>query len=284
MAGRKYERLAIEDFGRHLLDTNDLDPVYVALHRMDVDEAQLKRWLLAYWCLYHVGAACYLSEHRDQEFWSELYRAADNTEPTPLGTRWPRGHERRHFRGDAARKAVKSLSSQYKAPEEMVDYCASSPGCSFPEIAKRVKQHRLFGPWISFKVGDMLERLGLCHVDFDQAAIFMFKDPTKAALKLWKQRAGVPEDAVVKEHSKAIQQVVAHLESVFNSYSAPPRYERTVNLQEVETVLCKWKSHMNGHYPLYNDIDDIRGGLIDWYDHSATSYQFLNAMPKGSPA
>ena len=48
---RDYPRLSIEEFGRHLLDTGDLDPVYLALHRMRAapvfdNVSQLKRWLI----------------------------------------------------------------------------------------------------------------------------------------------------------------------------------------------------------------------------------------------
>ena len=58
-------------------------------------------------------------------------------------------------------------------------------------------------------------------------------------------------------------------------------YERPVGLQEVETILCKWKSHMNGHYPLNNDIMEIRHGLKDWLPVSALARAFYDAMPEG---
>ena len=63
---RNYPRLDIETFGRHLITTGDLDPIYTALVRAeqggDFSVPQLCRWLLGYWCYYHAGVASFLSE------------------------------------------------------------------------------------------------------------------------------------------------------------------------------------------------------------------------------
>ena len=53
-----------------------------------------------------------------------------------------------------------------------------------------------------------------------------------------------------------------------------------MNIQEVETVLCKWKSHMNGHYPLWNDIHDVNTGLEPWAGRCSAARAFLAHMPK----
>ena len=53
-----------------------------------------------------------------------------------------------------------------------------------------------------------------------------------------------------------------------------------MNIQEVETVLCKWKSHMNGHYPLWNDIHDVNTGLEPWAGCCSAARAFLAHMPK----
>lgn len=289
MAGRKYERVDIETFGKHLLDSGDLDPIYIALHKArecrDMLDPQLKRWLVAYWCLYHAGAASYLSEFEGNAFWLELGKAARNDEPAPTGERWPRGHERRHWRGEAARKACRTMAGMYPdAPEDIVHTIIRSPDMGplpFSTIAERAQKLPLFGPWISFKVADMTDRVLGCKVEFDNNAVFMFKDPTEAALKLWRVKAGLNENAMPRFKDKAIQDVVDYLTHHFRLYNAPPLGDRPVGLQEVETILCKWKSHMNGHYPFYNDIIEIREGLQLWKTSSDTARHFLAAMPKG---
>jgi hypothetical protein len=86
-----------------------------------------------------------------------------------------------------------------------------------------------------------------------------------------------------KDKDKAIQQVVDYLIEYFAKNTAPPLHDRPVGLQEVETILCKWKSHQNGHYPLNNDIDEIRAGVKSWIPISDTAQQFRRDMPDGKP-
>lgn len=298
---RAYPRLSIETFGAHLLDSGDLDPVYIALHKMELPEPQLRRWLVAYWCLYHVGAACHLSEIEGRDFWMALRAAAINdvaVAPAPVeGGRWPRGSERRHWRGEQAKKAVGTLAGRYlNEPERLVTDIATwslheaelaswkaddlRDGLPFAVVAARAQALPSFGPWISFKVADMLDRLDIVSVSFDNAAVFMFDDPRKAALMQFRLRVGAPADARVKDEEAAIEKIVSYLVDHFRSYTAPPLYDRAIGLQEVETILCKWKSHMNGHYPLNNDIGEIRDGLAEWARSSPTALAFLAAMPE----
>lgn len=285
MAGRNYKRLDIYEFGAHLLETGDLDPVYIALDKMEWQDAdQQARWLIAYWCFYHCGAASYISEASGKDFWQRMSIAAKNEAAAPDGGRWPRGSERRHFRGEAAVKAVTKLWGRFMDnPHELVEGIASGEGpLPYATVAGRAAELPLFGPWISFKVADMLDRLGIAPVDFDQAAVFMFKDPVKSALMLWREHQKLPETAKPKDEAAVINMVVDHLNDHFKGFTAPPRHERPVGLQEIETILCKWKSHRNGHYPLFNDIDEIRHGLSGWSECSETARGMLHAMPKGS--
>lgn len=283
MAGRKYERLAIEDFGRHLIITGDLDPVYIAVNAID-DTAQRWRWLVAYWCWYHCGVASWASEHEGMDFWKAMLTVAKNETEAPVGGRWPRGHERRHARADAALKMVQHLRERYgEHPEAMVDELRNRAegGIMFKEMAAHVRTHVLFGPWIAFKVCDMLERVCGSPVNFDEAAVFMFKDPMKAAEKLYRGKIGILDEKIKIKMDRVVHPIVEHLKAEFADLKAPPARDRAIDLQEVETVLCKWKSHMNGHYPLFNDIDEIRAGLVGW---GQTAEIFLAAMPEGSDA
>jgi len=284
-----YEVLPVEDFGRQLLASGDLDPVYVALHRMreseHLDAEQLQRWLVAYWCCYHVGASCWLSQHAGRGFWQALLLAARNQEAAPTGGRWPRAAERRHWRGEAAERCVHDLATQYpNGPQHLVSYIISTSVWPMPfaELRQRVKRHHLFGDWIAFKVGDMLDRVLETPVDFSRASVFMYRDPAEAALMVWRAKMQLPDSARPKNRQAALDGVVDYLLDVFKDYKAPPRMDRPVGLQEVETILCCWKSHVRGHYPLFNDIDEIREGLEPWLPHSLTARQFLAAMPEGS--
>lgn len=280
----QYEKLGVEEFGAQLLQTNDLDPVYVALHEMMRDgfeESQTKRWLVAYWCLYHCGAASWLSQCSSARFWTFLHDAAENTVEAPGGGRWPRGHERRHWRGQAAVRSARELAARYRHPEEFAEYVASPPDAG--SVVRRVKEHYLFGPWIAFKVADMADRVLGSPVDFTEGDVFVFKDPVQGALMVWRDHLGMPDNAQPKDKDTQrgiVTRVVAHLTSAFDTYRAPPLYDRPVGLQEVETVLCKWKSHMRGSYPLWNDIDEITSGLQRWSPYSPAAQKMLEHMPR----
>lgn len=303
MASRNYNRLPIETFGRILITSGDLDPIYTALTRAqsvgDFSPEQVKRWMVAYWCFYSAGVASFISQHEGLEFWRWMRIAAINEEPTPVGGRWARGHERRHYRAAIAINSVKELTERYNIrPERMVELIAvrsTDPGqpfqgalgvpasLPFSVVSARAQTHSGFGPWIGFKVADMVDRVLGIPVDFDNAAVFMFKDPEKAAMMLWEQREGHKYPPNVRPKREAILNAVAsHLIKTFSDLQAPPRLDRPINIQEVETVLCKWKSHMNGHYPLDNDIREINEGLRPWLGYSPAASAFFAHMPRES--
>lgn len=277
---RNYPRLKIEDFGSQLLTTGDLDPVYIALCSVDWSRGKIARWLVAYWCFYHCGAASFISEHKGGRFWDWMQLAAENTTPTPLlgdgSTRWPRAKERRHFRGMQAINAVRELRENYPTPEYMVKNILTQ-GNNFSDVSKFVRTHRGFGPWIAFKVCDMMERIFSQQIDFSEAEVFMFKDPTEAALMQFRIWNNLVEDTPITNKQETIHIVVEYLKTIFSNRTAPPHNDRPVGLQEIETILCKWKSHHRGHYPLYNDIDEITSGLEGW---GGSSYEFIRAMPR----
>lgn len=282
MGKRNYERLPIEQFGRQLITSGDVDPIYIMLTESKLSQEQIKRWCVAYWCYYNAGLASYLSEFKGSDFWDKMMEAAENVTETPIGGRWPRGKERRHFRGYTSVEAVKQLSLKYPHPEMFVDYLTPGHFESFLNVSKRVKEHYAFGTWISFKVCDMLERVLGAQVGFDEGAIFMFADPEKAAMMLFEQQnPGIFSNPKVKpKREKILKAVTEYLQEQFKDLPAPPRFDRQINIQEVETVLCKWKSHMNGHYPLNNDIHEIAEGLEPWLTSCPTAVVMLQALPK----
>ena len=281
---RNYERLSIRVFGDHLLRTGDLDPVYIALTNVDWHWKTLYQWLIAYWCFYSCGFASWVAGKDGREFWGHMIIAAENKSPTPFDGRWPRGRERRHFRGQQGISAVRELAGLYgDRPYDMVRNIMNGAP-DYQEVTKRVRSHRGFGPWIAFKVADMTDRVLKQHVDFTEAAIFMFKDPVKAAFMYWNQQHGRALELITPvEVDRVIHQVVKELIAYFaetRGHMAPPMGDRLVGLQEIETILCKWKSHLHGHYPLFNDIVEISEGLEPWIPHSNLAHQFGEKLPK----
>jgi len=280
---QNYPRLSVEDFGQHLLETGDLDPIYIGLGLTCSDWDHMSRWMVAYWCLYHAGASSYISDHTGEDFWHMLGVAAANELPAPDGGRWPRGHERRHWRGAKALESYKELSTRYSRPEDFVEHLAEAAP-SYGEVTKRVQAHKQFGPWIAFKIADMLDTCGDVRIDFSSDDVMMFKDPEKAAITLWNFQQGLPVDTVPTDKKAAVKSSVDYLLATFADFDAPPRFARKVGIQEVETILCKWKSHYNGHYPLLNDTVEIAKGLASWAPYSPTAQKMALTFNAAGPA
>jgi hypothetical protein len=253
----------IKAFGTALVQTKDLDPVYVAIVGAKLPGPQLCRCLLAYWCFYHLGSAAWLSEQEGEDYWRWMRVAATNMLPPPgPEERWPRMPERRHFRGVRAEESVGFLSR--KTPVERVWGLTAFK--TEKEIMDKVQEWPLFGPWIAFKAADMIERCGRVPIKFSGDIGLVYDEP-RSALDMLVDLGGVgtPEDwyAALLQH--------------FSNAPAPPLYDRDCGPQEVETILCKWKSHMRGHYPVGKDTKETRHALEGWGD---TAHRMLLACPE----
>lgn len=246
-------------WGRQLIETNDHDPLYVGLANWDVRGSRVRRFMLAYWCCYSVGASWYISQQSGGRFWDLLRVAAVNEEPAPVGGRWPRAHERRHWRGQKCVDSVDWLREAFRHPEEAV---LSLEGArTLKEVEQRMNWPQ-FGPWIAFKAADMLERVLGAAVAFPEEVITLYKDPKEGA----EMMAALPRDLREGEHNPTPQECVNLLLEEYQDILAPGHRDsgRACNIQEVETVLCKWKSARRGHYWIGLDTRDHRTQLEQW--------------------
>lgn len=269
-------KMKITDFGERLIQTGDLDPVYFVRHA-GLPEPQMCRWLLAYWCFYHVGVASALSEREGKNYWRFiLVAAANHTEPKQHGfhvaepapksgpRRWPRGSERRHFRGQKCIDAVTWLQGGGE-PESYARHLAALP--DEREIMGAVRTWPMFGPWIAFKAADMMERVYGAPIQFSPDIGLIYEEPA-AALRMLVDEAGP---------GWTVHTIYDALLGHFAQFGAPPSSDRHCGPQEVETILCKWKSHVRGHYPLGKDIREVRHALQGWGE---TADRVLKVMPE----
>jgi hypothetical protein len=274
------DKLDVVEFGRQLVTTGDLDPVYVALYGANLEPDRLRKWLLAYWCFYSCGTASWIVDQ--QSFWDAMRTAAASSD-------YPRGTERRHFRGSLA---VTSVDALYEAADyaaigsdlEIIEamfywlcYPMDAERATQPiplaKLMERVMRWRGFGEWIAFKVADMLERLGLAAIDFSDSDAFLFDSPREGAALVVERYGPKGFPLVTTPEAWAL----AYLGRNLGSLPAPPRAERLLNGQEYETILCKWKAHLSGHYAVGHDIAEIRESLLR-FAHFRTSQRLLAAI------
>lgn len=266
--------MSIIQFGKDLLRTGDLDPVYTAIYTANLPIALRQRLALAYWCFYHLGVAAHIAERgvTPRKFWELTTTAAVNE-----GLKWPRGSERRHFRGAQSLASVAELRDRYRSPEDAV--VAMTSGGTFDAVSRAARTHRGFGPWIAFKIADMAERVLDVDVDFSACELGIYKDPRQGAAVAYLEALGagslIHPDGFVGHHDEPWNYPIADRDlrttcdyyvKQFKTYKAPPAKDRRVNIQEVETIFCKYKSHLKGHYPLGKDTHEVAHGLDGWGD------------------
>ena len=258
-------------WGRMLIETQDHDPLYTALWRAEragtFDRDWLRRFLMSYWSCYSVGASWWISQHEGLNFWRWLHTAAQNEiGPDKVGAcdmeRWPRARERRHWRGQKCVDSVNSLCKRFPRPEDAVLSLENLPGrINLRAVELEVTTWPQFGPWIAFKAADMLERVVGVPVEFPNTVTSMYRDPKKGA------EMAVPFIGNVQ--SQGVTEVLLH---AYQDMDAPPGGDRKVNVQEVETVLCKWKSARNGHYHIGADTASHLRELELWGAHDLASH------------
>lgn len=284
-------QLSIIEFGDALIRTQDLDPVYVALTACNLDELTLSKLSLAYWCFYNLGTAAKLAELKGNKYWEYMIRAAVNAGQNSDGSKpWPRGAERRHFRGSQAERAMSELVSKYggkdarHAVKQFIQPDAKTPP-TYKSVSKATRAHRGFGEWIAFKVADMSERVLGYSTDFSDCHLGIYKDPRQGAAVGYVQRHGFspegnPWDYVITDDELA--STVDHYVGVWQKKKAraPGGTSRLINVQEVETIFCKYKSHLKGRYSVGKDTREILHGLTGWGD---LAQQLQKGLPKCAP-
>ena len=264
---KKHSIEEVISFGEQLIKTGDLDPVYIGLFNAVLPKDQLARLLISYLCFYHLGASAQLSEWGGADFWDLMENAASNEIPPNMngdlpGERWPRGAERRHFRGLKCIDAVVWLRGKArKRPEELIyGLIDSSSKLTLSGVMAYIQEWPLFGDWVSFKAADIIERVMGVPIEFPSDLTLFYVEP-RAALDMLDIPA---EEANVK--------LLKH----FAAFKAPPRFDRPCGIAELETCACKTRSFWHQKYWLGKDIHEVRKGLIGW---GGTADRIRRGMP-----
>lgn len=250
-------------FGRQLLLTQDLDPVYTMVYRSNIPQEAKARFCLAYWCFYNVGIAGEVAAAPSIENYFERLRVGLKNDK--------RGTERRFFWGKQAENCIDWLQERGD-PAETVSWIFSTR--DLPLINKRINQIPAFGPWIAWKIADMGERVLGYAVDFSDAVDYLFKDPVQGAAQIfwgdWRQPISDEE----------LRETIAALDRAFQGMLAPPLHDRPINLQEIETVFCKYKAFRKKVYWVGKDIRDVTNKLEGYRGYAPL---FRMSIPREVP-
>lgn len=243
---RNETKMTAVEFGKALINSGDLDPIYFIFNAdvsgVELSEVEQSQFLLAYWFFYHAGVASFLSGGTESWFYERCERTFDQL---------PRGTERRHFRGTKALDAILLIQQMFPKPQQVVEYVYQP---TFQETKARVLKLPMFGDWIAFKVADMIERCLRREIDFSDCELGFYETPAAAA----------PLIAPQIDCDPTVEAVAEKLNAILGENLAPPFFDRRVNLQEIETIMCKYKSYLKGSYFVGKDFAEILHHFDGW--------------------
>lgn len=239
-----------QDFSKLSIKTLDLDPVYVALANSGWDEAKLMRWCVGFITYYDMGCASDVCDLQGDDFWTALWERYDTN---------PRAAERRHFRGEAGKKALKAWRNDFGTPEKMLGACMKS---TFMEsLNSGVPQ---IGTYFTWKVSDFRESVFGYDMDWSGAEKHLLGLPCSGLEFLFPDEK--PEQSVWK------------IAEAINTLPAPPFGKRMCGLPEAETIACMAKAYYLNGKPIGKDIVERREQLAN--SRSKNAKHLASVFPK----
>lgn len=254
----KYDpSLSWQEFAAKTIYTDDLDPVYVALYKCGMPEDMLMRWCAAFVTYYHMGTACQLCTLKDDEFWTELWTRYDTA---------PRASERRHFRGEAGKKAIKAWIQTYGTPERFFAACMQPSFMKLLQLS--IPQ---IGHYFTWKCMDLREAVFGYEVDWTDSEYHMVALPMQGLDVIFpdlqnKKRAN---------YAEALLRVADAIRYI----NAPPRGVRPCGVAEAETVCCMAKSYYKSQKPIGKDIVEKRHDLTGYGEIADHILSFMPLEP-----
>lgn len=218
-------------FAEQLFKLEDADPGYMLLQRALLPDSQKFRYVVAWCTYYNPGLAAIASNFQGSKFWDYL----DSIYPTAK-----RASERRHFRGQAGRKALTDWRRDYSHPEKMIEACW---GSSYPEVRRNMRGITQMGDYFYWKMADIIDTVFGHDVDFTGCEKYMPKVPKQGAEII--ADLETPVGHFSPELDSTMHTITNHIKKWRHPFN-----DRPLALQEAETVCCVFKQHVVGDYRL----------------------------------
>ncbi len=242
-------------FGRHLVATDDIDPIYPLLkevirsQRLSVPQAH---WLIyLYLCTYNTATAWkfflgYPTPSAARRHWAELVAWEQQHRP-----QLPLNIERRGLRGGKILAALKGyLDRDIGDPvawlvSGLID---NMPVANYVVLWERLQQLPYVGRWAAFKWLDLLKHVLDVEVEAPDMRMQYCSGPRQALEELY------PNAAEPARQDDVYIERLNHLGAQLRERLA----ERGLVLtwDRLETVLCNWHSLAHGRYYVGSDIDE----------------------------
>ncbi len=230
-----------QEFAAELIASKEIDPSYNMLvnARAHFGDEWVKRYCVGYLLFYHTGVASDIASASD--FWAEVERDFDSK---------PRGTERRHFRGEKARAAVRDYKRWMPSGEIMFDYPREAN--SYPDFHRKIKTYLpQFGDYFIWKWHDF----AMCVFEDDRSMSgferLLPAPPRKALNQMWPTLKMEP----------ALKLVTKQIQRTRNPFVG----WRPCGPSEAETIACSFKGYVLASRPTYIgfDIKEKHGQLFN---------------------
>lgn len=221
-------KMNFRDFSTQLITTQDLDPDYVFMRAIG-QERKLTQAEMVLWAIHKIFIYDTASEYL-------VMFKGRTIETLPHGAerRKNRHHTRRNLDAFLTRFAIADLPREYT---EARKYLTQFPGV---------------GDWAAWKFCDLMERvcdipMNFSRVDFRTA----YDYPLRGLCAVNNH----PDSFVrfLKDDHNFINFMTEAWNQIDRTLKAPPMLDREINLQELETCLCKYHSYLSGHYKIGKD-------------------------------
>lgn len=263
MSSRTIEVRTWQDYAKAVIETQELDPVYVMIYNASLVKGQdwAKLFCLHMLMFYHTGEAAAAAEEGPNYFYTHILDQYATLR---------RGTERRHYRGRNGLDSLQSVRDYSPYPLDFFDKLRSQQGTADPlkffplpipylNVRKEFGKMRGFGDYFIWKACDYMDRCLDLPIDYRTGLPHI---PAGAAKWVSGKYPGVPLTAVLHDVAEKICE-----------YPAPGVPSRGCSISEAETVLCGLhgyfvsKSHKIGddiehnHKDLGEDPHDLRRHL-----------------------
>lgn len=244
-------------FGRRMLSSKDIDPLYPVLSYLqkDMDESAKLWHSFLYVAWYNLPSATIaFDKHPDP---AEGWRLIGDIE-----AKWATGVERRANRGGKVASHISSFLDDVQFHKGANDPCGilgwhqedltSKDSDKWPEINwgilnKRIQGIYLNGRWAAYKHLEVLRRVNGMNLRAPDMGNQFSSGPREGLAMFYGELEGQGPAVIeiLDEQGLDLQQRVASrgLE---------------VDIEELETLLCNWKSLMKSKYYVGHDIDEFQ--------------------------
>lgn len=236
-------KMSCEQFAKEIVTSQDLDPDYYFLSqvfkKLNLSDEERARWIVLKTVVYN---SC--SE-------AEIFFSLRSFEDVEYGA-----ERRKHKR--YAQRFYDSFKNHAIGRSASVARFFKHLNTDATYSLQALQKIDGVGPWASWKCLDLCERvldipINFTTVDFRVA----YEYPLKGILML----SDITEDVKLLQsdliYQKCLNSAVIQIGKA-RELMAPPSRNRRLNLQEYETIFCKYHSYLHGHYEPGEDLARLR--------------------------